>query len=102
MKILLAAIVIFTISSTAFAASYEKGDPKIGKALLEKSCQSCHAAMYNGDSSKIYTRQDRIVKTPQQLAARVTACSVNTNTGWFPEEEADVSAYLNQQYYKFK
>ena len=102
MKKLFAGLVIFGITGIAVAASYDKGDPKIGKALLEKSCQSCHAAMYGGDSSKIFTRPNRIVKTPQQLAARVTACDVNTNAGWFPDEEADVAAYLNQQYYKFK
>ena len=102
MKSLLIVISLFCLVGNASAASYDKGDPKIGKALLDKSCQSCHAAMYNGDSSKIYTRANRIVKTPQQLSARVTACSVNTGTGWFPEEEADVAAYLNQQYYKFK
>ncbi|MHB1677471.1 MAG: c-type cytochrome [Sulfuriferula sp.] len=102
MKTLFAALAILGIASTASAAPFDKGDPKIGKALLDKSCLSCHAAKFGGDGSSIYTRPNRIVNNPAQLAARVTACSVNTGTGWFPEEETDVAAYLNQKYYKFK
>ena len=29
-------------------------------------------------------------------------CSAQTNAGWFPEDEANVAAYLNQRFYKFK
>jgi mono/diheme cytochrome c family protein len=93
-----AAWMAFSVSAMAF----DKGDPKQGKALVDKSCVSCHASMYGGDGSKIYTRPDHKVKTPQQLAARVSGCNANTGAGWFPEEEAHVAAYLNQQYYKFK
>jgi mono/diheme cytochrome c family protein len=89
-----------TLSASAMA--FDKGDPKVGKALVDKSCLSCHASMYGGDGSKIYTRPDHKVKTPQQLAARISGCNANTGAGWFPEEEAHVAAYLNQQYYKFK
>ena len=41
-------------------------------------------------------------KTAQQLAARISGCNANTGAGWFPEDEAHVAAFLNQQYYKFK
>ncbi|MCA1978533.1 MAG: cytochrome c [Thiobacillus sp.] len=84
------------------AAPFDKGDPKAGKALLEKACMSCHINMFGGDGSKIYTRADRKVKTPQQLAARISGCNANTGAGWFPDDELNVAAYLNQQYYKFK
>lgn len=84
------------------AAAFDKSDPKVGKALVDKSCLSCHVSMFGGDGSKIYTRPDHKVRTPQQLAARVSGCNANTGAGWFPEEEAHVTAYLNQQYYKFK
>ena len=45
---------------------------------------------------------DRKTKTAQQLAARIAGCNANTGAGLFPEDEAHVAAYLNQQYYKFK
>ncbi len=86
----------------AQAAVVAKADLQAGKALLEKSCMACHAAKFNGDPTRIYTRADRKVKNLQQLAARVSACSENNNTGWFPEDEANVTAYLNEKYYKFK
>lgn len=90
------------VSAAAHAAPFDKGDPKIGKTLHDKSCTSCHIDMFGGDGSKIYTRADRKTKTAQQLAARISGCNANTGAGWFPEEEAHVGAYLNQQYYKFK
>ncbi|MEQ1590800.1 MAG: cytochrome c [Thiobacillaceae bacterium] len=79
----------------ANAMPFAKGDPKAGKALHDKSCVACH-------DSKMYTRTDRKVKTPAQLAGRISGCNANTGAGWFPEEELNVGAYLNQQFYKFK
>ena len=77
------------------AVPFAKGDPKAGKTLHDKSCVACH-------DSKMYTRAERKVKTPAQLAGRVSGCNANTGAGWFPEEELNVSSYLNQQFYKFK
>lgn len=101
MKILIALIAAATLSTAVHAAPPAKGDPT-GKALHDRTCISCHANMFGGDGSKIYTRADHKVKTAQQLAARIAACNANTGAGWFPEDEAHVAAYLNQQYYKFK
>ncbi len=82
-------------SIQAHATPFDKGDAKAGKVLHDKSCVSCH-------DSTLYTRANRKVKTPQQLAARISGCNANTGAGWFPEEEQHVGAYLNQQFYKFK
>lgn len=90
------------LSATAHAMPFAKGDPKAGKVLHDKTCTSCHIGMFGGDGSKIYTRADRKTRTAQQLAARISGCNANTGAGWFPEDEAHVAAYLNQQYYKFK
>ncbi|HVS26996.1 MAG TPA: hypothetical protein VHE58_06825 [Burkholderiales bacterium] len=95
--ILLALLAVFPAAADLFP----NADPKIGKSLHEKSCSACHAAMFGGDA-KLYNRSNRIVKTPQQLLARVSVCNANTNAGLFPEEEEHIAAYLNQQYYKFK
>lgn len=102
MKTLTALVCGALLASAAHAAPFAKGDPKTGKALHDKACINCHASMYGGDGSKIYTRSDRKVKSAAQLAARISACNANTGAGWFPEDEAHVGAYLNQQYYKFK
>lgn len=102
MHILTPLVLAAMLSTAAHAAPFAKGDPKIGKTLHDKSCVSCHVSMYGGDGSEIYTRPDRIVKTADQLAARVSGCNANTGAGWFPEDELNVDAYLNQRYYKFK
>jgi mono/diheme cytochrome c family protein len=97
MMALLAACVA---GSSAYAA--DKPDLARGKALLEKNCESCHVSMYGGDGSEIYRRPNRIVKNLNQLKARVEGCNANTNAGWFPDDEADVIAYLNRTFYHFK
>jgi len=102
MKTLFTLVVSAVLASAASAAPFVKGDPAKGKALHDKSCTSCHVGMFGGDGSKMYTRPEHKIKTAQQLAARISACSANTGAGWFPEDEAHVAAYLNQQYYKFK
>lgn len=102
MKTLMAFLAAASLSTAVHAAPFAKGDPATGKALHDKACISCHASMFGGDGSKIYTRADHKTKTAQQLAARISGCNANTGAGWFPEDEAHVAAYLNQQYYKFK
>ena len=78
-----------------YAAPFDKGNPKAGEALLNKSCMTCH-------DRSVYSRANRIVKTPAQLAARIAGCNANTGAGWFPEDEQNVGAYLNQNFYHFK
>ena len=76
-------------------------DLKIAPALHQKHCVACHAKLYGGDGSKMYTRDGRIVASRLQLLRRVAFCSTQVNAGWFPEEEGSVAAWLNQQYYHF-
>ena len=74
---------------------FAKGDPKAGHALHNKACVACH-------DNSVYTRADRKLKSAAQLAGRVAGCNANTGAGLFPEDEANIAAYLNQQYYHFK
>lgn len=102
MRILACLLAALLAGTPAHAAPFTQGDPKAGKVLHDKTCIGCHAGMFGGDGSKIYTRPERKTRSAQQLAARISACNANTGAGWFPEEEAHVGAYLNLQYYKFK
>ncbi|MFO1323854.1 MAG: hypothetical protein U1F15_07295 [Burkholderiales bacterium] len=77
------------------------GDAAAGKVLVERDCIACHARRF-GDAATIYTRADRRVQSPAQLLAQVQFCNVELKSGYFPDEEEHVAAYLNQQYYKFK
>jgi hypothetical protein len=50
----------------------------------------------------IYTRSDSKVKSIANLKRMVSLCNTELRLDLFPEDEADVVAYLNQQFYKLK
>lgn len=78
------------------------GDATAGAAMHEKDCVACHVRRMGGDGTRMYTRADRRVTTPAKLKAQVAVCNAELSTGYFPEEEDHVAAYLNQHFYKFK
>ncbi|HEY3300384.1 MAG TPA: cytochrome c [Methylophilaceae bacterium] len=93
---------LLAIFSQAYAEPFKEGDPKIGKAMIEKNCISCHASQYGGDGSEIYTREYRKVKTSAGLIAQIRNCNTNLGLKWFEDEELHVASYLNKTYYKFE
>lgn len=82
-------------------APFANGDPQQGHALVDKDCHACHVRLF-GDKDTIYTRADRRIKTPAQLRSQVAVCNSQLGTGYFPEEEEHIAAWLNQHYYGFK
>lgn len=94
---------LLLLPTLAFANPFPKGDAKLGEQLVRKrNCESCHVQQMGGDGSAIYTRKDRIINDARALQQRVATCSAQTNAGWFPEDELNVAAYLNQKFYHFK
>ena len=93
-KFILTLIVLlssFFVSNVALA-----GDVANGKKLFtESKCNQCHG-------TEVYTKPDRKVTSLPKLEAQVRRCDSNLNTNWFDDEIINVTAYLNQQYYKFK
>lgn len=77
-------------------------DAKRGQQMVEGNCVSCHASMFGGDGSSIYTRPDRKVKSLAGLTKQVNFCKTTLGMQWFDDEVADVVGYLNDKYYKFK
>lgn len=77
------------------------GDAKAGAAMHEKDCVACHVRREGGDGSSMYTRAGRKVTTPAKLRAQVAACNTELGTGYFPEEEEHIAAYLDLHYYRF-
>lgn len=91
-------LLVLTASATPSLAA----DAKAGKPLHDKQCVACHVKILGGDGNKIYTRSPRLINDRKALEKRVAMCATQIGAKWFPEEEADVAAYLNQQFYKFK
>ncbi len=93
----------FLIASTTIASPAFAADVNNGKTLHQAKCYQCHAeksGLGNGDI--IYTRSDRKVKDIKRLKTQVSMCNTQLRLDLFPEDEADLVAYLNQQFYKFK
>ena len=55
-----------------------------------------------GNGDMIYTRSDRKVTDLNKLKSMVARCNTELRLDLFPEDEADVAAFLNKQFYKFK
>lgn len=79
---------------TAATLSYA-AELAAGKALTEAHCYQCHG-------NEVYTRADRKVHTLEGLQRQVQRCELALGLKWFDEEIANVSAYLNQEFYKLK
>lgn len=98
----LACITLLGLAATlAHADPFAAGDATTGKQLVEKNCIRCHAASFGGDGSGIYTRDDRMVQSAKGLIAQIRNCNTMLGLKWFEDEETNVAAYLNKNYYKF-
>lgn len=96
------AALLLLLPLAAAATPFAKGKPQEGKKLHDAKCVACHVRLVGGDGTEIYKRIDRKIGTPQALLQRVAACNAQVNAGLFPEDEENIAAYLNQQYYRFK
>jgi hypothetical protein len=94
-------LLLIGLFNEAQAELFSGGQPQLGKALVEKHCIQCHAKQFGGDGSKIYTREDRIVKTSQGLLTQVRNCNTMIGLQWFEDEELHATSYLNNTYYHF-
>lgn len=102
MKIIITALLLCATASVQ-AAPFADGDAATGKKLFDQNkCSSCHISMLGGDGSAIFTRPNRKVTNPQQLIDRMYMCSGNVDWKLTPQDEQNLGAYLNQNYYKFK
>ena len=80
---------------------YAGADAAAGRALSQKDCVACHARQFEGDATRIYTREDRKVRNPDQLLSQVQLCNSRLNLQYFPDDEMDVAAYLDREHYRF-
>ena len=97
----LLSIAVLLATPAQAEAPWGQVDLNIAKPLHEKQCVSCHSRMYGGDGSKMYTRDGRQLSNQLEVLQRVASCNAMMSSGWFPEEEGAVAAWLNQHYYRF-
>jgi mono/diheme cytochrome c family protein len=85
------------------AAVFANANLENGQEIDQHKCYACHASKTGfGNGDMIYTRSDSKVSTLAKLKTMVERCNAELRLDLFPEDEADVAAYLNKQFYKFK
>lgn len=100
---LIALLILLSLSAASEATPFAKGDADKGKKTFDQhKCNSCHASMLGGDGSAMFTRADRKIKTPEALSTQIMRCSTNLGLMLFEDDEENIGAYLNKNYYKFK
>ena len=68
----------------------------LGNADISQPCTACHDGDYFRDPS------NRTARSMRELKGWVQGCNAVFPQRWFPEEEDDVAAYLNREYYGFE
>ena len=93
------ALVMFGFSASSFATANLEN----GKEIDQHKCYACHAKKTGfGNGDMIYTRSDSKVNSLAKLKSMVERCNTELRLDLFPEDEVDVTAYLNKQFYNFK
>ena len=101
--IFLRSIAVAVMSALMTAPTLATPDLANGKAIDQQKCYSCHAKKTGfGNGDMIYTRSDGKVKSLADLKKMITLCNTELRLDLFPEDEVDVAAFLNKQFYKFK
>ena len=90
------------LAALACSSLIVNGDEKVdkekqfehGNKMHSEHCYKCHA-------DKVYTRDNRFVKSLDALGKQVVRCKDNTGAPWFDEDTDAVVHFLNEKYYKF-
>jgi mono/diheme cytochrome c family protein len=88
------ALVAALLAPLGTAVSAEEAAPD-AHALYETNCLKCHGP-------EVYLRPDRKVTSYDALGRQVRRCETALGLRWFDEEIADVTAYLNEKFYKLE
>lgn len=92
---------ILILLGVALTVAAHAADP-VAKAMVDKSCTTCHAGSFGGDGSSVYTRETRKVKTKEDLISQVKLWAGVAGTNWNAAQIDQVSQYLDEQYYKLR
>lgn len=94
---------VTVLSALICAPALATPDLANGKTIDQQKCYACHAKKTGfGNGDMIYTRSDGKVKSLADLKKMVSLCNTELRLDLFPEDEVDVTAFLNKQFYKFK
>ncbi len=87
-------VLVNSITLLLFSLPVQAVDIENGKTLHNENCVRCH-------NETPYTRENRIVNSLDELHTRISQCELSAELAWFDEEINDVTAYLNNAFYRF-
>ena len=90
----LAALVCCSFTASADKGVDQEKQFEHGNKMHTEHCYKCH-------TDKVYTRDNRFVKSLNALGKQVVRCKDNTGAPWFDEDTDAVVHFLNEKYYKF-
>ncbi|MEO6566302.1 MAG: cytochrome c [Casimicrobiaceae bacterium] len=93
-------VLLAAVGAASAETSPTATDIAAGRALSDRDCVACHRQKF-GTPEAIYLRPDRKVKSLAALRLQVARCNVELATQYFPDEEEQVTAYLNATHYRF-
>lgn len=98
-KTIIHSVLITIAASCSFTASADTETDKEkqfehGEKMHTEHCYKCH-------TDKVYTRDNRFVKSINALSKQVVRCKDNLGIPWFDEDTTAVVHFLNEKYYKF-
>ena len=76
------------------SASTNAADPNRGQAMYELRCIECHDVSVHG-------RQNRVAKNYEEIRGWVIRWNNTLGALWDTDDIEDVSAYLNNRYYRY-
>lgn len=94
------AALALAFAGVAGAQAPSAADIAAGRTLSERDCVACHVQKF-GTPEAIYVRPDRKVTSLAALRVQVARCNTELATQYFPDEEEQVTAYLNATHYRF-
>lgn len=87
-------LLLITVNLNIYAFSQNALEGK--KLYMDNNCQKCH---YSGEN---YDPKSYKTKTLKDLNGWVSSCAQHFKIAWFPEEEIQVSTYLNESFYELE
>lgn len=94
-------VLVLSLTGILLLPQVLSADIQAGQTLHDDHCVACHAALMEGDPTRIYTRPQRQVNSYANLLKQVQRCQMSLGLQWSAATVEDVAAFLNQRYYKF-
>ncbi len=85
---------LITASLLVLSGNHAIGGEFAAGSYHDSNCTRCH-------DTRVYTREDRRVRSYPQLQAQVARCDAMLETKLFPDDLAALVDYLDDSYYRF-